>query len=70
MRIVTEDIAHTLGIVEVVMDKLYRKGIARQYAENEAHRGEPMLCEYKQGKARRYLPLVQIRKPTQGTETE
>jgi len=70
MRIVTEDIAHTLGTVEVVRDKLYRKGIAKQYAEKEAHRGTPMLCEYKRGKAKRYLPLVQIRKPMQKNETE
>ena len=65
MKIITEEDAHTLGVVEVVgSGKLYNKSQATALAKKSCSAGDvPMLCEYddKSGSGRsvkRYLPLV------------
>jgi len=73
MRIITEEQAPQLdGIVEVIGTgrKLYAKSQAITLANNHAHEGTPLLCEYVEKtnsnrSVKRYLPLVQKQKGTE-----
>ena len=70
MKIITEEQAPQLtGNVEVIGSgrKLYAKSQAIIIANNHAHEGTPLLCEYiEKSKSnrtvKRYLPLIQKRK--------
>ena len=65
MKIITEDDAPNLGVVEVVgSGKLYNKSQATALAKKSCKAGDvPMLCEYDESSSsgrsvKRYLPLV------------
>ena len=65
MKIITEDDAPNLGVVEVVgSGKLYNKSQATALAKKSCEAGDvPMLCEYDESSSsgrsvKRYLPLV------------
>lgn len=70
MKIITEEQATTLtGITEVIGSgmKLYAKSQAITLANNHAHEGTPLLCEYIEKTSsnrtvKRYLPLINKRK--------
>jgi hypothetical protein len=70
MKIITEEQAPQLtGTVEVIGtgNKLYCKSQAIALANNHAHEGTPLLCEYTEmtisnRTVKRYLPLIQKRK--------
>lgn len=69
MKVITEDDAPFIGVVEVVgSGKLYNKSQATALAKKSCDAGDaPMICEYddKSGSGRsvkRYLPLVKRKK--------
>ncbi len=70
MKIITEEQAVALtGNTEVIGtgNKLYCKSQAIILANNHAHEGTPLLCEYIEKTSsnrtvKRYLPLIQKRK--------
>jgi hypothetical protein len=77
VRIITEEDATTLGVLEVVgSDKLYNKSQATALAKKSCGAGDvPMLCEYiehgSSGRSvKRYLPIIKRKQKDEPTTKE
>jgi hypothetical protein len=77
VRIITEEDATSVGVLEVVgSDKLYNKSQATALAKKSCSAGDvPMLCEYDESSSsgrsvKRYLPLVKRKREDEKTTEE